>query len=67
MDGGSGQAKVVAATFGALDGLEDRLVRVGGRVEAVSERSLRLDDGTAAGTIRLDDGSEGFQPGVHRG
>ncbi len=56
-------AEVLAATFGALDGLEDRLVRVGGRVEAVSERSLRLDDGTAAGTVRLDDGSERFQPG----
>ena len=61
--GGPGPAEVLAATFGALDGLEDRLVRVGGRVEAVSERSLRLDDGTAAGTVRLDDGSDRFQPG----
>jgi hypothetical protein len=61
--GGPGQADVLAATFGALDGLEDRLVLVGGRVEAVGERSLTLDDGTAAGTVRLDDGSEGFQPG----
>ena len=58
---------VLAATFGSLDGLEDRLVRVGGRVEAVGDRSLTLDDGTAAGTVRLDDGIEQFQPGFRIG
>ena len=58
---------VFAATFGALDGLEGRLVRVGGRVEAVGDRSLTLDDGTAAGRVRLDDGIERFQPGFRMG
>jgi hypothetical protein len=73
-DAGAGAAasdpaapEVLAATFGSLDGLEDRLVRVGGRVEAVGDRSLTLDDGTAAGTVRLDGGIEQFQPGFRLG
>jgi hypothetical protein len=51
----SADSGVFAATLGSLDGLQDRLVRVGGRVEAVAERRLTIDDGTATGTVRLAD------------
>lgn len=52
---GASGGDVLAATLGSLDGLEDRLVRVGGRVEQVAERRLTLDDGTARGSLRLAD------------
>jgi len=58
---------VFAATFGTLEGLEDRLVRVGGRVEEVAERRLTLDDGTARGTVRLADSVERLEPAIEVG
>ncbi len=44
---------VLTATLGSLDALTDRLVRVGGRLEAIEGRRLTLDDGTARGHVRL--------------
>jgi hypothetical protein len=60
-------AGLLAATFGSLDGLEGRIVRVGGRVEAVAQRHLTLDDGTATGTVRLADTVERLDPGLKIG
>ena len=58
---------VLAATFGSLAGLEDRFVRVGGRIEAVAGRRLTLDDGTARGTVRLATTAEYVEPGFRVG
>ena len=58
---------VFAATFGSLAGLEDRFVRVGGRIEAVAGRRLTLDDGTARGTVRLATTAEYVEPGFRVG
>lgn len=52
----------VMATLGTLSQLNDRLVRVGGRLERVSERLLTLDDGTASGSVRLTDGMDAIEP-----
>ena len=60
-------AGLPTATFGSLDGLEGRIVRVGGRVEAVAQRRLTLDDGTATGTVRLPDTVERLDPGLEVG
>ncbi len=46
---------VLTATLGSLDGLTDRVVRVGGRIDTVAGRRLTLDDGTAQGTVRFAD------------
>lgn len=64
--GGSGTA-VFAATFGRLDGLEDRLVRVGGRVSQIAGQRLTLDDGTAEGVVRLADSVERTDPAIRVG
>ncbi len=58
---------VTTATLGSLGTLADRLVRVGGRVEAVAGRRLTLDDGTASGTIRLGEAIEPLELGLHVG
>ncbi len=58
---------VFAATFGSLDGLEGRLVRVGGRVETVADRRLTLHDGTARGTVRFAATVEQVEPGFYVG
>ena len=55
------------ATLGSLDGLEDHLVRVGGRVETIANRSLTLDDGTARGTVRLAATVKQVEPGFEVG
>ena len=44
---------VVAATLVSLAGLDERVVRVGGRVTAITEQRLTLDDGTASGVVRI--------------
>ncbi len=64
---GSSEAGVLTATFGSLEQLDDRLVRVGGRVEAVAERRLTLDDGTARGVVRLGDAVEPIEPRLQVG
>jgi hypothetical protein len=49
-----GDAELAAATTLATIGdMDDRLVRVGGRLAAVDGRTLVLDDGTARGYVRL--------------
>jgi hypothetical protein len=58
---------VSAATLSSLDGLEGRIVRVGGRVEAVRQRRLTLDDGTAAGTVRLAERAGPLDPSLELG
>jgi hypothetical protein len=58
---------VLAATFSSLDALENHLVRVGGRVEAVVGRRLTLDDGTASGTVRLADSVDHVVSGLRVG
>ncbi|HSM33522.1 MAG TPA: lamin tail domain-containing protein [Anaerolineae bacterium] len=49
----SGGTTVLTATLGSLDALTDRVVRVGGRLEAIEDRHLTLDDGTGRATVRL--------------
>lgn len=63
----AGDSDVLSATFGSLADLDDRLVRVGGRVEVVAERRLILDDGTAQGVVRLDDTATAFEPALRVG
>jgi hypothetical protein len=64
---GGGGGDVLASTLGSLDGLEHRLVRVGGRVEAVADRRLTIDDGTAQGSLRLADAAGRFDPAIRVG
>ena len=64
---GGSDPGVLAATLGSLDGLEDQLVRVGGRVETVADRRLTLDDGTARGTVRLAATMKQVEPGFYVG
>jgi hypothetical protein len=52
----------VSATLGALSGLENHVVRVGGRLERIDGHQLTLDDGTARGSVRLGDGVGPFEP-----
>jgi DNA/RNA endonuclease YhcR with UshA esterase domain len=59
---GGGGTAVLNATLGSLDALTDRVVRVGGRLEAIDGRHLRLDDGTARGTVRLPTEVESTDP-----
>ena len=62
-----GEMGVLSATLGSLETLDDRLVRVGGRVEAIAERRVTLDDGTAKGVIRLADAVERIDPKLEIG
>ena len=50
---GVGADGVVAAALGSLASLDDRVVRVGGRVEDITEQRLTIDDGTATGVVRI--------------
>jgi hypothetical protein len=62
-----GDSGVLSATLGSLDGLEDRIVRVGGRVEARTQRRLTLDDGTATGTVRMSEAAGQVDPELEVG
>jgi hypothetical protein len=64
---GDASPTVLAATLGSLDTLDDRVVRVGGRVEAIAERRLTLDDGTAQATLRLAASIEPIDPKLQIG
>jgi hypothetical protein len=63
----SGGTAVLNAVFGSLDALTDRVVRVGGRLEAIEGRHLTLDDGTARGTVRLAAEIEPIEPAPRPG
>ncbi len=60
-------ATVLAVTLGSLDVLTDRMVRVGGRLEAVAGRRLTLEDGTGRGTVKLAQGVEPIDPALRVG
>lgn len=50
---GPGAGPVPTVTLGALARYDERIVRVGGRVQAMQDRRLTLEDGTASGLVRL--------------
>jgi hypothetical protein len=60
-------AGILSATLGSLEGLENQVVRVGGRLEAIAQRSLTLDDGTARGTVRFTDSVDPSGAGLRVG
>ncbi|MEA2026624.1 MAG: OB-fold nucleic acid binding domain-containing protein, partial [Chloroflexota bacterium] len=64
---GGDDTTVLAATLGSLDGLTDRVVRVGGRLEAIEGPRLTLDDGTGRGTVRFADGVGPLDPELRVG
>jgi hypothetical protein len=54
----------LAVTLGSLDGLEDRVVRVGGRVRTVAGQRLTIDDGTATASVRLAGAAAAIEPAI---
>jgi len=62
-----GQPGVLSATLSSLETLDDRLVRVGGRVEAIAQRRVTLDDGTAQGIVRFADAVDPIEPRLRVG
>jgi hypothetical protein len=50
---GNRSTPVPTVTLGALARHDQRIVRVGGRVQSLQDRRLTLEDGTASGLVRL--------------
>ncbi len=66
-DSGDMDGAAIVATFETLPTLDDQMVRVGGRLEHVTERLLTLHDGTARGNVRLGDAVEAIVPQLRVG
>ncbi len=64
---GGEDTTVLTATLGSLGRLTDRVVRVGGRLEAIEGRRLTLADGTGRGTVRIADGVGPLDPELRVG
>jgi hypothetical protein len=64
---GGSDDDAVLATFATLPQLDDRVVRVGGRLERIAGRLLTLDDGTASGDVRLSDSVAAIEPELRIG
>ncbi len=67
LEAGHGSDGAIVATLGKLPELDDRLVKVGGRLERVADRLLTLDDGTAQGSVRLGEGVVEIEPALQVG
>ncbi len=62
--GGDG---VLTVTLGTLEQFDQRIVRVGGRVEDIAPDRLTLDDGTASGIVRIPETVAPLEPRLRLG